>query len=1241
MWIAAVVFFCSACVGVTPLLRPAEVTDDAALLKAVEDFYRAGTPGELKAAVAAAATAAPASARFHEIAAELATLEGNDEQNFNHLYAALLDTRDDAPQLHLHKLCALEWSFEQRTRARALLQPLSLAHPDPQVRALAAWHLAYLLNNEGDARGRDEALALIPGEIDFDIVGTWDNDSGKGFDLELPPEQRPDLGEKYSGRSHPLQWRLAPPKDPRGRLDLGAMMSPSRWAIAYAQARVQVKQDGKYLLLLTTSDPLKIWVDGKLTFSLSELQTSAFDHLVVPLKLPRGGHKVLVKSAHRDDVWVLSARLVSAPDTQPPLYNLAAKVLATSGSPPAQGTARLHHHLVEWAHLGAGGSHTVRFADSFARAFPESLQARLDQTQALWFNQERGRTADLLAALDKEVGDTLPFVRLRQVRFNQQQGMRLKARTQLLELTQAKPGLREGWDLLAEYYRSESWTEDELKTEEQMLAHFPVTLSDRLDYARTLLRDGRREPAIEQYEQVLKAIPAHGECLKRLAELALEAGQLKRAEGLLLRRLAAWPTDYGSWVALSDVRRRMLDSSGAHQALAIAIALNPDAALAYQAEGNLFWVEGAREPAIAKWREALAQNPDDERLANRLEYVAPEDKGPWAADVPDEAALEAAVALRSKTIPRPGADVAYLLDHEVTQLNSDGSTINVVSLVMHAFNPAGRDRLVRQNVAGAGRVRMLASYSVDEKGARTEAASERGRSVLFRGLQPGSTVVMQYRIDSPPSGYLSRYLTKSWSFQGVGDQRTRSQFVMWVPAGTELHERRVGPVDRAEKKRGSQLRLQWTSTDMPPLIPEPGMPTVAELAANIKLSTVPDWSVWLSWEQALLEGAFRDSPQTDAVAKKLGEGNPDEKTRFDRIHEYVMQEIRYQQDYESFIAGVKPHPAPVTLERKYGDCKDKAVLFITLAQKLGLEAHFALVRTRDVGPIEQDVPMQQFNHAIVYVPSQPGFPNARFFDPTADALDLAVVRSDDTGTRALVFDPKNNVHTWREIPFQAPELNSDSFDLKLVLDREGTAAGTLTMSGVGRTGSTLRRTARNAETTAQFLQRVAVALMPGAESSDPKVVEVKSLNLPAVLSSHVVSGGFAHKEGDTVRMRIPSDWNPRYSYNLASRRHSLVLGAPTQYVTRVDLALPDGMQVKKLPQGGAVDAPCLSYQRTVKLSADGKSVEVKQDVKLKCERISSAEYPVYRAHAETIARMLDDELVLGASSKGGARAAAR
>ena len=61
------------------------------------------------------------------------------------------------------------------------------------------------------------------------------------------------------------------------------------------------------------------------------------------------------------------------------------------------------------------------------------------QVDALWFNQERGRTADLLSSLDTAVGEALPFVRLRQTRFHFQQGFKQRARERLVPLAKQKP----------------------------------------------------------------------------------------------------------------------------------------------------------------------------------------------------------------------------------------------------------------------------------------------------------------------------------------------------------------------------------------------------------------------------------------------------------------------------------------------------------------------------------------------------------------------------------------------------------------------------------------------------------------------------------------------------------------------------------------------------------------------------------------------------------------------------------
>ncbi len=207
-------------------------------------------------------------------------------------------------------------------------------------------------------------------------------------------------------------------------------------------------------------------------------------------------------------------------------------------------------------------------------------------------------------------------------------------------------------------------------------------------------------------------------------------------------------------------------------------------------------------------------------------------------------------------------------------------------------------------------------------------------SVLFRGLQPNSTVVLQYRLDSPPTGYLSRYLTKAWSFQGLGDQRVKSQFVFWAPLGTQLHEERVGPVERKEEKRGDQLRITWTATQMPPLVSEPAMPTVAELAANIKhfhRARLEDLAV--VGARAARRRLSRQPRGGRAGQAARRRAPTRRRTSSTASTQYVMEEIRYQQDYETFIAGVKPHPAPMVLERRYGDCKDKAVLFIDAGRR--------------------------------------------------------------------------------------------------------------------------------------------------------------------------------------------------------------------------------------------------------------------------------------------------------------------
>lgn len=1218
----------SACLTLAPTLREVPVSDPKALDAAAEAFFRAGDAKALKAAVEQARAAGPDSGTFHELAGLLAGLEGREAEELAHLHLGLLDSTNPAATLQLHLLMLNDFTFTQRRHVRTLLRDLADNHPRPEVRSLAAFHLISLLNGDGRLSERDELSAAQRGRIPLAIVGTWDNDQGKGFDLELPPETRPGLDQTYEGRFGPLVWRPAAPIDPRGRVELSSLMTPARFAVAFAQGTVDAPEDGFYQLRVFTTGPLKVWVDGKLLFAASILERSVWDNVVVPLKLSKGSHTVFFKSAHKEGAWSLAARLVpssSVPFAVPDLE----RMVAFNVRAMAPLAARTMAHEALWAHLAAGGPVSVKAAERFAKAFPDSVMARTLQVDALWFNQERGRAADALALLDKQVGAELRFVHLRQIRFWQQQGLKQKARTALLELTTKEPELSEAHELLIDAWRSEGWTEDELAAQRVRNAKFGDGPERLLELSRTLLRFGRRSDAEASMVEVLRQIPNHVDAQRRLIEFAQDSGELDRAEDLLEDRLESWPTDFGAWMQLAELRRRLKDVDGAREALDRAAALAPEASNPWVKRGDLFYEAGDQPNAVAAWKKALERNPENDSLANRVDYLAPEARGPWADDAPDESAIEQAVAGRASLKQTPGADVAWLVDDEVTLLNTDGSTSNMVTLVVHAFNAQGRDRIIKQTVP-SGRLRVIHSYSIDEKGTRSEASSERGRQIFFRGMQPGSTLVLQYRVDVPPTGYLSRYLTKSWSFQSLSEQRRHARYVMWMPLGTTLNENRVGAVERKEEKRGDQLRVEWFTHDSPPLVSEPSMPPLLEVAANIRLSTVPDWKTYLSWEKSLLDGVFRDSPEIDAVAKKLGDGAGDATDKLERVHQFVMEEIRYQQDYESFIAGVKPHAAPMVLERRYGDCKDKAVLFITLAKKLGLEAHFANVRTRDSGQISRDVPMQQFNHAIVYVPKQPGVSEGRFFDPTADMLDLDVVRHDDVGTQSLVIDPVSGEHTFREIPYQGPDKHRLTSQLELDLSADGSARGLFTLEAKGRAGSAIRVASRDAEMFQQAVQRIASGLVPNASTSEVAVVEAKDLRKPATLKALLEAKTFARPEGDTLRIKVPISWNPRSQFQLASRRHTLVLGTPFTDEAKVSITLPEGFEAKKLPAAGTFEQTCLKLERSV--TQTGRTVTSRAVFQVTCDRVTPGEYAGYRAKVDEMVRLLEDELVVGKAS---------
>lgn len=113
-------------------------------------------------------------------------------------------------------------------------------------------------------------------------------------------------------------------------------------------------------------------------------------------------------------------------------------------------------------------------------------------------------------------------------------------------------------------------------------------------------------------------------------------------------------------------------------------------------------------------------------------------------------------------------------------------------------------------------------------------------------------------------------------------------------------------------------------------------------------------------------------------------------------------------------ASIIPQFPAEVLKRKYGDCKDKAALLVTMLHASGIPASLALLDTGPGQDVNPDLPgMGLFDHAIVYVPASGQDPE-RWIDATAQYSRVGELPYMDYGRWALIVNEKTT--TLKKIP---------------------------------------------------------------------------------------------------------------------------------------------------------------------------------------------------------------------------------
>jgi len=1207
--------------------------------------------GEVKAAHKAAKAALSSDAHLahaHEILVQLAWLRADNDDAWTHLFQSLLDGRDPAA---LPRLALLPLRPERREELRQLFELLATGASDAAARREARTYavpLAWAAGEGADAQTKTETLSALR---QWRVIGGFDNEQQRGYDTPYGPENELRFDKSYPTSRGTARWRTLSMAEGRTALALRDQLYPTSWNTAYLASFVRVPKAGAATLWLRSTDAVKVWINDRLVLATRGLVKTPRFAMRIPVNLRRGFNKVLVKSCQSDAGWGISMGFSDAASGKPLKVDVSLAMEKTARDLSSRAKTFNQAWVVPSVVGGYSDEarrsfwHALMLARAgFSRLAVTALRAHLES----W--PKDGVALYIMARLAAQAGQrqveakliarglVLPWPyrrgfalqRARSLRKRDQHDRALELLREIKGQTQREGGdvmMSRAWiremDLLLTV---KGWQLDRCRLMSAAARREPRRAELHAQWASCLGSLGREKKALEHLRRAVTLAPLDRGYRAALGQATMALGGCKEARRLQRRSTELFASDPGEWVRLGDFARRCGSIGRALAHYRKAARLRPGWARPLQKEGSLHYEAGRLEKALEKWRAALRLDVEDASLWDRVHWIRPEKDPILDALQPTDKEIAAAIADARKTQPLPGASVLWLLDHEASRLLPDGTMKRVVTIVRMPVDRAGRDSLGEAKLPSRGLVKVLDAYVIDREGGRREVTSLHSKKVRYPALKEGSVLVLRYRHTRHPGGYLRQHLATSWFFQHSMGQVARAQWVLAIPKERKLSVALQGKVEHRVTERKDVTIHRFTALDVPPLRPERHSPSRRDLLRSVTVSTVPSWDYFSSWGRSLTNEVFEVTPDLKRKVKALVKGAKTAQEKIARVYHFAIKEVRYQQDYETFIAGVKPHTAGTVLARGYGDCKDKTVLIIAMLRHLGLDAEFALIRVRRAGKVARHVPYQQFNHAVVYVPKQSGLDKARFLDATAENLDLSALRADVQGTLALVLSGAG--HQFVEVPYQAPRHNSSMGQLTLKLDAKGNATGVLDWRLEGQRAGALRKPLQNAEMLRQLGQSVVHRIYAGGRLLDAKAQNQRDVRSPLQVKLVGRFSNVAEREDAGLRLRLPRLLSIANWATWTMRRHPLFFGPPQQTSMEVLFTLPAGFQPRTLPEDVKIEARCLHAKGHWSFEEARSELRYVQRVTRRCVEIAPADYGRFRDHVNALERAINREVVL-------------
>ena len=409
--------------------------------------------------------------------------------------------------------------------------------------------------------------------------------------------------------------------------------------------------------------------------------------------------------------------------------------------------------------------------------------------------------------------------------------------------------------------------------------------------------------------------------------------------------------------------------------------------------------------------------------------------------------------------------------------------------------------------------------------------------------------------------------------------------VVW-PATRRLYPKTFGSdIQPLIVRKDNQIECVWDERQLPGMMVEDMLPEWFDPLPWLQLSESTSWAEVDQWAWRLFQAPAKLSPELNQKVLAWQQ-LPDREQQVLAALRFVQDEVRYF-GVEIGESAERPTDPAIVAARRFGDCKDKSLLFVTLLHAMGIEAYPVLVNTQMRQTIADCLPSAElFDHCIAVVCL-----NGRnwWLDPTAGyqrgSLDAHFLDAYGWG---LVITPRTTALAPIQ-PAQGQPLTTTTENFELH-KREGATELNVVTLAEGRDADELRglfATTKRSELERTYLHYYSEAY-PGTEIASPlEITDDEAQNHFQITEHYTIGEAWVKTDRDN---RYHCDFFPSalatYLKKPADneRKQPLAIRFPEHQILQTEITAPTGLDFS--PENKTVNDPAFYFHKQTQRSGN-------------------------------------------------------